>query len=525
MALSRKNLEKLKYLLDDSHKVEFIETFMKIVDKQGKLVPFKLTDEQKELVNGLSSQNIISKSRQLGISSICVALSIRECIVNPNASCVLISHNLESTNSVFTKLKTMFYNLPDWLKPEIQANNRQALTFKSGASIVCQTAGNKDCGRGATFNGIVHLSEFAFWKNQGGQLKSILQAVSENATIIIESTSNGFNKFSDLAMQAKNRENTFKLFFFNWINGRPLFEKQYIQAVKEYKALHDGKILSADDLDEEEKNLQAMGATIEQLIWRRSKISVNGLGAFHVEFPSTMEESFLVTGSSVFDKDRISKNIISIESKKIKPLPIKSIIGLPSNLAAYINSKSLKIWKKPKVNEKYYIGCDCAEGVGRDYSTAIVLDSHGEQVAEFRNNKIKPYQLADILDSIGRWYNKALLAIEKASGGHSVIERLRYDKHYLNMTKYQAYDEFNRTVWRVGFDTNAKTKSMVVNDFREWFEKGLIKINSVDLLNEMQVFISNDNGSMGAVKGSHDDLVMGLCLGIQGMKNGFWYPF
>lgn len=95
----------------------------------------------------------------------------------------------------------------------------------------------------------------------------------------------------------------------------------------------------------------------------------------------------------------------------------------------------------------------------------------------------------------------------------------------MNMTKYKTYDEFQRTIWRVGFDTNNKTKSIIVNDCREWFDKGLIQIKSKDMLEEMKVFVANDNGSMGAISGSHDDLVMGLCLCIQGMKNGLWYPF
>ena len=118
-----------------------------------------------------------------------------------------------------------------------------------------------------------------------------------------------------------------------------------------------------------------------------------------------------------------------------------------------------------------------------------------------------------------------MLTVEKASGGHSVIERLRYDKHYMNMTKYKTYDQFNRTVWYVGFDTNNKTKSIIVNDCREWFEKGLIKINSRDILEEMKVFVSDDGGKMGAIRGSHDDLVLGLCLAIVGLKSGLWYPF
>ena len=168
---------------------------------------------------------------------------------------------------------------------------------------------------------------------------------------------------------------------------------------------------------------------------------------------------------------------------------------------------------------------DCSEGLGKDFHAIIVLNSDGEQVARFKNNKIKPYEFADIVDALGRYYNKALLTVEKASGGYSVIERLRYEKHYMNMTKYRTFDEFNRTVWKVGFDTNSKTKSIAVNDFREWFDKGMIKIVDKELLDEMKVFVSDDSGKMGAISGCHDDLIASAWLCIQGMKLGFWYPF
>lgn len=185
------------------------------------------------------------------------------------------------------------------------------------------------------------------------------------------------------------------------------------------------------------------------------------------------------------------------------------------------------MWTPPKNNMRYYLGVDVSEGLSgkHDYSTIFVMDRDGKQVAEFRSNKIKPYEFADIVDCVGRWYFKGLLTVEKASGGHSVIERLRYEKHYMNMTKYQTYDEFKRTIWQVGFSTSNKTKSIAVNDAREWFDKGLVDIQSNDLLEEMKVFVAEDNGAFNAVTGSHDDLVSALWLCIQGMKNGFWYPF
>ena len=159
--ISQENLEKLRFLWSDDHKAEWIETFLKIPDKTGKLVPFKLTSEQRYLVENLGQRNIINKSRQLGISVITVALAIRQCVISPNTKCLLVSHSQESTAKVFEKLKAIFFTLPNWLRPELLLNSRQELALTNGSSISCITAGNKDIGRGATLNGVVHLSEFA----------------------------------------------------------------------------------------------------------------------------------------------------------------------------------------------------------------------------------------------------------------------------------------------------------------------------------------------------------------------------
>ena len=328
-------------------------------------------------------------------------------------------------------------------------------------------------------------------------------------------------------MRGRNNENDFKSFMFNWINGRTLFIPQYKQAVKSWKARHNGEMLTEDEYDDEEKALAKLGMTPEQAVWRRGKIAESSLDAFHEEFPSTFEESCIVTGSSVFDNNRVVRLQQAIIEKNIKPLPLDKITGLPNVLRPHIQNGNLKIWTTPRPKVKYYLGCDVAEGLGgkRDSSTIYVSDKEGRQVAQFKSNKIKPYEFADVIDAMGRWYNKGLLVVEKASGGHACIERLRIDKKYMNMYKCKTYDEFKREIWKVGFDTNNKTKSIAVNDMREWFDKGLIDINSNDLLEEMKTFVAEDNGSFNAVVGSHDDLVSSCWLCIQGMKSSFWYPF
>ncbi|NFQ02760.1 terminase [Clostridium sporogenes] len=519
MAISKENARKLKWLWQDENKIDWIEAFIKIVNKEGKTVPFILTDEQRQFVEGLEAENIVLKSRQLGLSVVSIALAIRQCIVYPNSCCLLVSYDQKSCNAVFGKLKQQFNSLPKWLKPQTEANNRQEIKMVNGSKITCVTAGNKELSRGDTLQ-FIHLSEFAFWKNPDKHLNSITQAIGTGATLIIESTANGVNLFHDLYFKSKNKENSFKPYFFNWIDGGSLFKKKYKEAVKRYKAINN-KNLIENDLDDEEKELLKLGASMEQLTWRRMTISKTSLEQFHQEYPSTDVEAFIISGNSVFDNKKVSQALTNIKNNKTKYIKKENIIGLPSLLQQHIG-RSFFIYQIPKAGKRYYIGADLSEGVGQDYSVIEVLDKNGEQVAEFYNNKIKPYKMSEIINCIGHYYNYALLTIEKASGGHSVIERLRYDLKYMNMTKYKSYDQFNKLIWNVGFDTNSKTKSLIINDLIELFEKNQLKINSERLLQEMQVFVS-ENGKMGAISGSHDDSVMSMALAIVSIKYGFWY--
>jgi hypothetical protein len=520
--ISKENAQKLEWLWRDENKIEWIETFIKIVDKKGDVVPFILTPEQRDFVNGLKSKNLVLKSRQLGLSVCTIALSIRACVVRDNVNCLLVSHTQSSTNAIFQKLKDQYNSLPDWLRPETLTNNRQALTFANGSSITCLTAGNKDVGRGSTFNGgIVHLSEFAFWADPERQLNSLMQACSESSTLIIESTANGFNNFSELYYGSVNGENAFNNYFFNWINGSTLFKGQYDQCVEEYLALHNNKMLEEIELDEEEVMLKKLGATMEQLIWRRAKVGISGLDKFHQEYPSTPDEAFVSTGSSVFDKINVQKRLEGI--KNIKTL--KSVNNLPPILKPYLGN-AFTMWKLPRADMRYYIGCDLSEGLGKDSSVVEVFDRDGYHCAEFRANSIKPYEMADIIYALGLYYNKGLLCIERASGGLSVIERLRYSgKTYMNMVKYKSFDQYNREVWVPGFDTNVKTKSLVINDLREWFDKGHIQVNSKTALDEMKIYMVDDSGKMTAPEGMHDDCVMALAMAVVALKSPFYYNF
>lgn len=506
--------EKLEKIVNNP--ILYIEQFMNVVNKNGDLVRFKLNPEQKQLLSDMDKYNIVLKSRQLGITTLSCAYSIYLASTNSNTTCLLVSYSIDSATSIFEKLKQLYNDLPDALKVNLIANNKKELKFVNGSRIICCTCGSKDVARGLTIR-FAHLSEVGFMKDTvDKQLLAIEQALTPNGKIILESTANGLNYFSEIWNKAERKESMYKPFFFSWIDDKVMFADEYKMFCDRYINLH-GALPTEKELDSTEKLLKTKGATIEQITWRRMKIANSSEEAFTQEFPSNPTEAFISTGSNIFSPKLIHERLSYINEVK----SINKPTNLPTSLVSWFN-RGLTMWDIPIKSKKYYIGVDSGEGMGQDYSAFHVLSDEGIQVAEFKSNKIKPFQYAELVNDIGIYFNRALLIVEKMSAGHTVVDKLKNDYKYQNMYKYKEYDARGKAKKKVGFITNSKTKPIMINDFVELFETNQIVINSKDLLNEMKLFTFKD-GKMEATTGNHDDLVMAFAMSIVGMKSGLNY--
>ena len=505
--------EKLKIIL--SSPINYIQSFMTIVNKQGKKVPFKLNEQQLYLLKNLDKYNIILKSRQLGISAISCGYSLFIAMTEPDSHCMLISYSLDSADAIYSKLKQLYNDLPDAIKIKDIANNKKELRFENGSKITVSTMGNKDIARGSTLR-FVHLSELAFMRsdNISKQLLALEQALAPKVgQIVIESTANGLNEFSTMWEKAENKENLYRPFFFSWISDKLMFKEEYADFVKRYVALH-GAELTLDELDENEQTYYKMGASLEQLMWRRIKIMNSSESQFKQEYPATPLEAFVTSGCNIFDSERVQK-----EYNRVKL--VKTINSLIPTLKG--NKNYIKLWKAPERGMKYYIGVDASEGIGQDFSVISVYDEHGFQCMEFRSNKIQPHKVAEICNEIGLWFNRGLMVVEKASGGNVILDRLKHTYKYSNLYKHKDFDRITgKTVKKIGWVTTNKSKPLLINDFIEFWENDDITINSTALLSEMKVYQYTD-GRMNAQNGYHDDCVISNALAVQGIKSGIYY--
>lgn len=493
----------------------FCKNFIKIIDKQGSEIPFIWNTPQKYLYGNLDKFNVIGKSRQGGISTWALSLMIWKAVTVPQSTSVLYSHNDESTSTNFLKLKQMFNSLPEAIKPPQERNNRQQILLANGSSISCYCLGRKEKGRGSTINGYIHITELAFVDNEIAtkQLNAIEQSLASAGTLIIESTSNGNSLHSELYLKAKDKQNAYKPFFFSYPDFKEMFKDDYKNFKKIFRNLNGHKFGEAD-LTDEERELMKQDKRIDYdvLCWRRAKIGNGGLEQFMQEYPLTFQESLITSSTSVFDKQSIMN-----QRERIKQ--VKTLMPVLHNvLQPYLKNKQLQIYELPKDGDRYIISCDCSEGIGKDYHVATVWNYETKkQVAMFRNNKIRPDQFSEIINYLGRYYNNAYCIVELASGGHVVCEKLYRTYHYYNFHRHKTYDMHGKEIKKLGYDTNAKTKSLCISALREMFESGIIQVNSEIILDEMLTYTFKD-GKYGAKSGFCDDSVMSCAIACEVMK-------
>ena len=177
--------------------------------------------------------------------------------------------------------------------------------------------------------------------------------------------------------------------------------------------------------------------------------------------------------------------------------------------------RGVKFYQYPNPSRSYVIGCDVAEGVGRDYSTIEVVELPTmEQIAEFRDNNISPnnfYLLIKWLISKIRQMSNGTPEIfwsyENNTVGNVITALYTNDENFPD--SYLMGDE------GFGYKTSSsKIKLQACLDLKNLVERtkeGRLIINSKEFLSELSTFASTNTG-FSAKKGSHDDLISAMLI-------------
>lgn len=472
----------------------FAQKYLMIVNRERQVQRLEFNAIQRKYLAQKTDFDIILKARKVGITTFKCAEYFHNTIFVPNTITTIIAHNLDTTVEIFDKVRMFYERLPEALKPKTSRSNRRELVFTAApdgkelnSKYTVGTAGNIEFGRGKDIDNL-HLSEYAFYREPEKIRTGAMQSLRNGGRISIESTANGYNDFRVEWQKAKSGESIFKPHFFAWHDDPsctlPREENELTDAERELIARH--------------------GLTCGQAFWYLRKKAQLG-DMICQEYPFNDAEAFLISTRNVFDVEALRRLMDSLAD--VHPLKIE-------------DGGRLKIWQMPVAKRLYSAGADCSEGIeGGDYSCCVVLDSDScTQVAEL-HGRFPAHVFAKKCFDLCSMYNDAVLAVERNNHGHAVLNVLANQLLYPALYEHRDYDAKGFLKAKPGWETNSKSKPIMIDELSKAICEGSVGIMSEELVKECMSYVYNDRGGMGAEPGCYDDRVMALAIAIQARKN------
>lgn len=503
---------------------------VKIRDKTtGRTVPFVLNRAQKRVLGELEKMRtagqpiriIMLKARQWGGSTLIqVYMAWIQLVHRENWHSLICAHVKDSARNIRGMYSTLLEHYPEELLPTDKAcgfvpfEGAQNIRKIPGRECRIAVASSEcqDSARGSDLS-MAHLSEVAYWKATAQRdpedfLRSVCGTVPiEPLTLVaIESTANGVGNFFHNEWLRAVAGKSDKL---------PVFVPWY--EIDIYSLELADPWTFWESLDAYELGLwKDHCCTLEQIHWYRKKSSEYPKAELmHAEFPTTADEAFVTSDSNVFANERV-------ESLRRGCLPPER--GEMGSGDAFVkdNRGNLSLWKRPEAGTAYIVTVDVGGRSDKaDWSVIAVMKAseRPETVAQWRGHTDHDL-LADKAMAIGRYYNEALLVIEsnsletadESSVSSSVLSRVARD--YRNVYRRQRRQPVGGGGPAVGFHTNVHTKALAINALITAVREGSYIERDNEACNELATYCRRPNGSYGARRGCHDDILMTRAISL-----------
>ena len=439
----------------------FIEKYIRIVNLDKGLVPFKMYDFQKKIVQTIHDNRftIAKLPRQSGKSTTVVSYILHYILFNPTVNVAILANKQSVARDLLTKIKTAYEYLPKWIQQGVGEWNKGSIVLENGSKVIA-SATSSSAIRGGSYN-LILLDEFAFVPPGMAEdfYSSAYPTISsgKQTKVVIISTPKGLNMYHRLWVEASEGRNEFQQIEVHWsdIPGR------------------DAK-------------------------WKEQQIR------------NTSEEQF----RQEFECDFIGSTNTLISATKLKTLTFKS--------AMYKDQNGLKVYEEPKAGHTYVMTVDTARGAGGDYNAFVVVDitrTPYNIVATFKNNEISPMVYPNMIYPVAKKFGDAFILVEINDIGAQVADILYNELEYENVLitsvrgrKGQTLDGgFGVSESQLGLRTTKAVKRLGCSLLKSFIENDKMLIYDYDIVQELVSFVSR-NHSFEAEQGHNDDLVMCLVL-------------
>ena len=465
-----KDVIKEEYTKCAKDPIYFMKKYVKIQHPTRGTLPFLTYPFQDKALEDFvhHNQNIILKSRQMGITTLVSGYAIWLMTFHTDKQILCLSITQETSKAIVTKVRFANDNLPSWLKVPAVEDNRLSLKLKNGSEIKAASSAGTS-GRSSALSLLV-VDEAAFIDNIEEIWLSAQYTLSTGGKAIILSTPNGVG---------------------NW------FHKMWKESEAGLNGMNRISLPWHLHPERDQK-------------WRDEQTKLSGERGAAQE----CDCEFSTSGNTVID-------IPTLEwyqkTYGCEPIEKRGI------------DRGYWIFKYPEHGKSYMVSADVARGDSADFSAAQILDIETmEQVAEYKG-KLPTKEYARALITMATEYNNALLVIENANVGWAVIQEV-LDSNYSNLfyssADLQYVDVENQMTNKLntqerkmtpGFTTSHKTRPLVISKLESYFRNKEAIIHSSRALDELQVFIWKTgavSAKAEAMEGYNDDLVMALGIGL-----------
>jgi hypothetical protein len=519
-----------------------VETKELGIQRLGNRLLGSQTYVMEEIAKGLNDDIhffVILKGRQLGITTISLALDLYWHFKNPGFQGTLTTDTEENRDQFRTTLAMYMDGLPPEYKIPLMTHNRNQMVLKNRSRLFYQVAGLRAKGSLGRGKGITYLhgTETSSWGDEEG-LASLLASLAEknpNRLYLFESTARGFNMWHDMWAVAK-KARTQKAIFCGWWRNE-LYSADAKSDV--YKVYWDGKLSPEEkEWTREIKKLYQVEINSRQIAWWRWKMNegIKDEALMYQEFPPTEDYAFIMTGTSFFSHARCTDQAKA--AKQTLPRFYRFSMGQNFEDTELINSTermaTLKLWEEPIDNAFYVIGADPAYG-SSDWADRFCIQifrayADGlDQVAEFATSELNTYQFAWVVCYLAGAYRNSTLNLEVNGPGQAVINEMRNLKRQAQTMEprkarglLDVLGNMSHYLWRrndslgglsnsIGYLTTHSSKERMLNYFKDYFERGMLNVYSMDLLEEMKSVV-RDQGGIAAYGRNKDDRVIATAL-------------
>lgn len=437
--------------------IYFAKNFFYIVNLDEGKVKIKLYKCQLRALKKMYSNrfSILNCSRQVGKTTLMTIFALWYACFNEDQKILIVANKEATAQEIFARVRLAFEMLPNWLKPGVKEYGKQSMELANGSKLgISTTTGT--AARGQSCNVLI-LDELAFIEPHVAEdfFRSVFPVISSSkkSKVFIASTPNGEgNLFYKLCQDAQKGEN-------GWA----------------YEEIYWDEIPNRDE------------------IWKNNQISTLGMDGFLQEYCCHFHKT----------------NQASVDAALLQRL--KSNTTEPNYV---FDNGNYLVWNLPIDSHIYVAGVDVSEGIGKDASVINILDITDlreiVQVGTYYNNKISPSEFTGKCHEILEQWGKPLVLIERNNCGAQVVDNLRNYHNYENIVSYGS-SEAGRKKHQLGMVAHTNTKYTAVTNMRYWVNiLQAVKINDIQTINELSVFIRAANGSWAAKPGEHDDRVMAL---------------